>query len=138
MIIHSPQEMHDLGMRIGRALKAGDVILLVGEMGAGKTTLTRGIGEALGYTDVTSPTFVISKIYQGPLPLIHVDAYRLLGQEFGLFDDLDLETRIPKSATIIEWGQDFIDRIAPNHATITITPGESENERNVEIEGIAL
>jgi tRNA threonylcarbamoyladenosine biosynthesis protein TsaE len=138
MIISSVDEMVELGARIGATLQAGDVILLSGELGAGKTALTRGIGRALGFTDVTSPTFVIAKIHNGALPLVHVDAYRLLGHELAVFDDLDLETRISRSVTVIEWGEDFIDRIAPDHATITISHGVSENERIVELTGILL
>ncbi len=138
MIISSVDEMVELGARIGTTLQAGDVILLSGELGVGKTALTRGIGRALGFTDVTSPTFVIAKIYNGALPLVHVDAYRLLGQELATFDDLDLETRIPRSVTVIEWGESFIDRIAPDHATIRISHGASENERIVELTGISL
>ena len=70
--------MRDLGIRIGAQCAAGDLILLNGPLGAGKTVLVQGIGEALGILDVTSPTFVISRIHKAPLPLIHVDAYRLL------------------------------------------------------------
>jgi tRNA threonylcarbamoyladenosine biosynthesis protein TsaE len=138
MIISSVEEMVELGRKIGTTLKAGDVILLSGELGAGKTALTRGIGEALGFHDVASPTFVIAKIHNGPLPLVHVDAYRLIGQELAAFDDLDLETRIARSVTVIEWGENFINRIAPEHATITISAGKNEHERIVEIEGISL
>ena len=90
MIIDSPEAMESLGVRIGSQLKAGDVILLNGELGAGKTTLVRGIGASLGIAPITSPTFVISKIYTGDIPLVHVDAYRLIGNELALFDDLDL------------------------------------------------
>ncbi len=69
-----------------------------------KQRLTRGIGAALGIDEVTSPTFVITKIYPGSIPLVHVDAYRLIGQELAIFDDLDLEIRIPQSITVIEVG----------------------------------
>ena len=78
MKIASAQEMFDLGRKIGAQLRAGDLILLNGPLGAGKTVLVQGIGAALGFTEVTSPTFVISRIHKGPLPLIHVDTYRLL------------------------------------------------------------
>jgi len=138
MIIHSVKEMEELGLRIGQTLQLGDVLLLQGELGAGKTALTRGIGLALGFTDITSPTFVIAKIYTGPKPLVHVDAYRLQGQPFGSFDDLDLESRIPQSITVIEWGEGFIERLDANYATVTITHGASENERIVEISGLEL
>ena len=86
--------MHALGVRIGKLCQAGDLILLNGPLGAGKTVLVQGIGEALGISDVTSPTFVIARIHKGPLPLIHVDAYRLLegGNAAAFLDDLDLDS----------------------------------------------
>jgi len=130
--------MEELGLRIGQTLQLGDVLLLQGELGAGKTALTRGIGLALGFTDITSPTFVIAKIYAGPKPLVHVDAYRLQGQPYGSFDDLDLESRIPQSITVIEWGEGFMERLDVNYATVTITHGASENERIVELSGLEL
>ncbi len=139
MKINSPEEMFELGKRIGSKLQAGDVILLRGELGAGKTALTRGIGTSLGIDDVSSPTFVISKIYQGGrVPLIHVDAYRLMGSEFAGFDDLDLESRIPTSITVVEWGDGFVQRIADKFITVAISFGKSDSERIVEIEGLEL
>jgi tRNA threonylcarbamoyladenosine biosynthesis protein TsaE len=139
MNINSPEEMFELGKKIGSKLVAGDVILLRGELGAGKTTLTRGIGSALGIKDVSSPTFLISKIYQGgPLPLIHVDAYRLMGGELAGFDDLDLESRIPTSITVVEWGDGFVQRVVDKFITVAISFGLSDSERIVEIEGIDL
>lgn len=138
MIIASAQEMHDLGVKIGSRLKAGDVILLSGELGAGKTALARGIGAALGFNDVTSPTFVIAKIHMGDIPLVHVDAYRLLDENLASFDDLDIESWIPKSVTVIEWGEKFIERLNVKSATIRISQGSAEGERIVELEGISL
>jgi tRNA threonylcarbamoyladenosine biosynthesis protein TsaE len=139
MNINSPEEMFELGKKIGSKLVAGDVILLRGELGAGKTALTRGIGSALGIKDVSSPTFLISKIYQGgPLPLIHVDAYRLMGGELAGFDDLDLESRIPTSITVVEWGDGFVQRVADKFITVAISFGQSDSERIVDVEGIDL
>ena len=137
-VINSVEAMEDLGARIGAKLKAGDVILLRGELGAGKTALTRGIGSALGITDVSSPTFVISRIYPGRIPLVHVDAYRLMGSELAAFDDLDLDSRIPRSITVVEWGDGFVERIVDQFITIDIRIGESEEQRIVSIEGIDL
>jgi len=106
MKIASAQEMFDLGKRIGAQLRAGDLILLNGPLGAGKTVLVQGIGSALGFDEVTSPTFVISRIHKGPLSLIHVDTYRLLeGGKAALYlDDLDLDTARESAVTVIEWG----------------------------------
>ena len=93
MQITTPEEMFALGKRIGGHVRGGDLILLNGPLGAGKTLLVQGIGAALGFSDVTSPTFVISRTHKGPLPLIHVDVYRLLESDraAAFLDDLDLD-----------------------------------------------
>ena len=137
-MINSVTEMEELGSRIGAKLKAGDVVLLRGELGAGKTALTRGIGSALGITEVSSPTFVISRIYPGTIPLVHVDAYRLMGSELAAFDDLDLDSRIPRSITVVEWGDGFVERIVDQFITVDIKLGDSGEQRIVSIEGIDL
>ena len=80
--------------------------------------LFRSIGSALGFENITSPTFVISKIYKGTPNLIHVDAYRLQGEAHALFDDLDLESYLPNSVCVIEWGEGLISRIAEEYLEI--------------------
>ena len=137
-LISSVSEMEELGLLIGSKLSAGDVLLLNGELGAGKTALTRGIGRALEIDGVTSPTFVISKIYPGPIPLVHVDAYRLMGQELAVFDDLDLEVRIPQSITVIEWGRGFVERLRDFYIEIDIEFGQESDERIVTVQGLDL
>ncbi|MEI6294512.1 MAG: tRNA (adenosine(37)-N6)-threonylcarbamoyltransferase complex ATPase subunit type 1 TsaE [Actinomycetes bacterium] len=137
-IISSVIAMEDLGFLLGSKLSAGVVVLLSGELGSGKTALTRGIGRSLGIKNVTSPTFVISKIYPGRIPLVHVDAYRLIGQELAVFDDLDLELRIPQSVTVIEWGSGFVERLSDTFIEIDIEFGNSPDERVVTIKGIEL
>ncbi len=132
----SPIEMERLGFHIGNQLYAGDVISLNGELGAGKTALTRGIGLALGIENVTSPTFLISKIHPGTTPLIHVDAYRLIDQDLAAIDDLDLESRTPLSVTVIEWGRGFAERISEKVIEINIDFGFGPDDRNVEINGL--
>jgi len=120
--------MFDLGQRIGIQLKAGDLILLNGPLGAGKTVLTQGIGAALGISDVTSPTFVISRIHKGTLPLIHVDVYRL--QESGnaalYLDDLDLDTARERAVTVIEWGGAESARLSDERLEIDIDRSAEE------------
>ena len=138
MKIDSPEAMESLGVQIGSQLKAGDVVLLNGDLGAGKTTLVRGIGKALGIEQVTSPTFVISKIYPGVIPLVHVDAYRLIGNELALFDDLDLESRIPQSITIIEWGSGFVERLDQAFIEIDIEFGRETSDRIVHLKGLEI
>ena len=135
--INSAAQMEELGSEIGSTLKVGDLIVLRGELGAGKTTFTRGLGRALGIEGVTSPTFVISKIYPGVIPLVHVDAYRLMGNELALFDDLDLESRIPNSVTVIEWGGDFVGRLVDSYLAIDIEFGSGVDERVVKIESVS-
>ena len=114
--------MHALGKRIGTLCKAGDLILLNGPLGAGKTVLVQGIGEALGIPDVTSPTFVISRIHKAPLSLIHVDAYRLLegGNAAAYLDDLDLDSAAESAVTVIEWGGQESARLSDERLEITI------------------
>ena len=122
--------MHNLGKRIGAQCKAGDLILLNGPLGAGKTVLVQGIGEALGISDVTSPTFVISRIHKAALPLIHVDAYRLLdGGKAALYlDHLDLDSPRESAVTVIEWGGEESARLSEERLEIVIDRTNEERE----------
>ena len=124
--IFSAQEMHELGARIGAQLKPGDLLLLNGDLGAGKTVLVQGIAQALGIAGVTSPTFVISKSYKATLPLIHVDVYRLLdsGKAALFLDDLDLDSDRENSVTVIEWGGAESARLSDQRLEITIDRSE--------------
>jgi tRNA threonylcarbamoyladenosine biosynthesis protein TsaE len=128
--IQTAADMHSLGQRIGALCKAGDLILLNGPLGAGKTVLVQGIGEALGISEVTSPTFVISRIHKAPLTLIHVDAYRLLegGNAAAYLDDLDLDTPRESAVTVIEWGGDESARLSDERLEITIDRSEDIRE----------
>ena len=114
--------MHALGVRIGQQCQAGDLILLNGPLGAGKTVLVQGIGSALGIDGVTSPTFVISRIHKAELSLIHMDAYRLLegGNAAAFLDDLDLDSDRENSVTVIEWGGAESARLSDQRLEITI------------------
>lgn len=120
--ISTAQDMHDLGARIGAQLKPGDLLLLNGDLGAGKTVLVQGIAQALGIAGVTSPTFVISKSYTAALPLIHVDVYRLLdsGKAALFLDDLDIDSDRENSVTVIEWGGAESARLSDQRLEITI------------------
>ena len=136
MKIASAQEMFVLGKKIGARLRAGDLILLNGPLGAGKTVLVQGIGSALGFNEVTSPTFVISRIHKGPLSLIHVDAYRLLesGNAALYLDDLDLDTPRESAVTVIEWGGAESARLSDDRLVIYIV--RSDDERQVIIRAV--
>lgn len=122
--------MFDLGQRLGAQLRAGDLVLLTGLLGAGKTVLAQGIGAALGFTEITSPTFVISRIHKGSPSLIHVDAYRLLeGGNAALYlDDLDLDTPREDAVTVIEWGGAESARLSDERLEIEIDRTEDERE----------
>jgi tRNA threonylcarbamoyladenosine biosynthesis protein TsaE len=128
--------MFGLGQKLGAQLRAGDLLLLNGPLGAGKTVLVQGIGAALGFTDVTSPTFVISRIHKGSLSLIHVDAYRLLesGNAALYLDDLDLDTPRESAVTVIEWGGAESARLSDERLEIDID--RSDEEREVSIRAI--
>ena len=126
--------MFDLGISLSTQLKAGDLILINGPLGAGKTVLAQGIGKGLGIDDITSPTFVISRTHKGALPMIHVDAYRLIDTENPslYLDDLDLD--IENSVTVVEWGGAESARLSEDRLEISI---DRTNEiRQVEIKAI--
>ena len=126
--------MFELGISISAQLKAGDLVLINGPLGAGKTVLAQGIGKGLGIENITSPTFVISRTHKAALPMIHVDAYRLIDTDNpNLFlDDLDLDTE--NSVTVVEWGGAESARLSENRLEISI---DRTNEiRQVEIKAV--
>lgn len=117
--IATPEQMHELGRRIARQLVRGDIVALTGELGAGKTTLTRGIGEQLGVRGaVTSPTFVLARTHprENGVPLIHVDAYRLA--RAAELDDLDID--FAGSITVVEWPGGMLDGVSESMLALTI------------------
>lgn len=116
----TPEEMSAFGRELGAELRAGDLLVLTGPLGAGKTTLTRGLGAGLGVRGpVQSPTFVIARTHpnlgDGPA-LIHVDAYRL--GEAALVDDLDLD--IAHSVVVVEWGSGLVEELSDSRLEIVI------------------
>lgn len=129
--------MRELGAGIGRSCTGGDVIVLIGELGAGKTTLAQGIARGLGIVDaVTSPTFVIARVHPSPGPgpdFVHVDAYRL--GSLAEMDDLDLDSDVDTSVVVVEWGEGLAEGLSPTRLDIRImgpVTGEDET-RSVEI-----
>jgi len=116
------ESMRELGSGLATRLRAGDVVVLSGDLGAGKTTFTQGIGVGLGVRgDVTSPTFVISRVHPslgGGPPLVHVDAYRLGG--VAELDDLDLDTSLDDAVTVVEWGEGIAEGLADDRVEVRI------------------
>lgn len=126
------EDTRAFGARLATILKPGDLIILNGPLGAGKTALVQGIGAGLGVQGaVTSPTFVISRVHRGPLPLVHVDAYRL--GEFEI-DDLDLDASVEDSVTVVEWGTGKAEKLAGSYLEIVIARRDDDT-RTVELVG---
>ena len=132
VIISSADEMFDLGVKLSKELTSSDVIILTGDLAAGKTIFAKGIGHGLGHQVVTSPTFVISRIYKGKPNFIHIDAYRLLGSGQNSFIDLDFESYLTSSVFVIEWGIEFVDSLTDQYLEVRISPGQDESSRVVE------
>ena len=108
-----------LGRAIGRHLRAGDLVILTGSLGAGKTALTKGIGAGMGVAGtVMSPTFVIARVHAGDPPLVHVDAYRLTGTVE--LDDLDLDTDLGRGAVVVEWGEGVAEQLTEQRLIVAL------------------
>ncbi|WP_326838175.1 tRNA (adenosine(37)-N6)-threonylcarbamoyltransferase complex ATPase subunit type 1 TsaE [Amycolatopsis rhabdoformis] len=120
----TPDDTMAFGRTLGASLRAGDLVLLAGPLGAGKTTLTRGIADGLGVGGrVSSPTFVLARVHAaGPagVPLIHVDAYRL-GGDLAQLDDLDLDTDLERSAVVVEWGEGSAERLSTDYLVVRMS-----------------
>jgi tRNA threonylcarbamoyladenosine biosynthesis protein TsaE len=121
-LVPGAAQMRQLGVRLAGLLRPGDLVVLAGPLGAGKTTLVQGIGDGLGVRGpVTSPTFVIARVHpslRGGPDLVHADAYRL-GSRLEV-DDLDLDADLDHSVTVVEWGEGLVEALAPAHLLITI------------------
>lgn len=140
--VTSPEQMQALGRRIAGLLRPGDLVMLSGELGAGKTTLTRGLGEGLGVRGaVTSPTFVIARVHpslRGGPALVHVDAYRL-GGGLDEMEDLDLDVSLPESVVVVEWGDGKVEELSDDRLQVQIhrAVGDTDDEqRSVTLVGI--
>ena len=132
--VATAEEMHQLGQKLSTHLRAGDLVLVNGPLGAGKTVLAQGVGAGLGITGITSPTFVISRVHKAAVPFIHVDAYRLVDSENPnlYLDDLDLD--VAGSITLIEWGGAESARLSEDRLEITID--RSDDVRKVDIKPV--
>lgn len=137
LAVPTAEAMHDLGRALAALLRPGDLVVLVGDLGAGKTTLTQGVGDGLGVRGpVTSPTFVLSRVHPslvGGPALVHVDAYRLGSAEE--VDDLDLDASLEESVTVVEWGTGLVEQLAADRLVVELerpaTAEEGEGRRAV-------
>jgi tRNA threonylcarbamoyladenosine biosynthesis protein TsaE len=130
----SPDQTRAVAAALGELLAPGDLVLLVGDLGAGKTVFVQGLARGLGVEEpVTSPTFTIVQEYAGRLPLVHVDVYRL--DRLQDVYDLGLEEAGDRGATVVEWG-DLVEQAVPaEHLVIRIDPGAADTERVLEVTG---
>jgi tRNA threonylcarbamoyladenosine biosynthesis protein TsaE len=119
-VLPTPEDTFALGRALAGILGSGDLVVLVGPLGAGKTALTQGIGAGLGVREpVTSPTFVIARVHRSDrVPLVHVDAYRL--GSVADVDDLDLDVTVADSVTVVEWGQGLVEQLADEHLEVRL------------------
>jgi tRNA threonylcarbamoyladenosine biosynthesis protein TsaE len=150
LVVPSAHAMRALGRDLAGLLTDGDLVVLTGDLGAGKTTLTQGIGAGLGVRDdITSPTFVVARVHpplgRGP-SLVHVDAYRL--SSIAELDDLDLDASLEDSVTVVEWGEGLVEDLAANRLEVRlrrprgdeaggadVAPVDGDEPRSVQITG---
>lgn len=138
LLVPTAEEMRALGARIAASLRPGDLVVLTGGLGAGKTTLVQGIGAGLGVAGpVVSPTFVIARVHKdGRVPLVHVDAYRL--GSVGEVDDLDLDAALDESVTVVEWGEGLVEDLSGARLEVRLdrSADPAEETRRVTLTGV--
>ncbi len=138
LVLPEVDDTRALGSQLGRMLRAGDLVVLTGGLGAGKTTLTQGLGEALGVRGaVTSPTFVIARVHPstvGGPPLVHVDAYRLGGALE--LDDLDLDAAVVESVTVGAWGHGLVEDLAEDRLEVVLDVDPASEVRTATVTGV--
>lgn len=137
MVLRTVQDTRAFGAELGKQLRAGDLVVLTGDLGAGKTTLTQGLAQGLGVRGpVTSPTFVIARVHPslvGGPPLVHVDAYRLRGLDE--LDGLDLDASLEESVTVVEWGHGLVETLADDVLEVTLVADEDSEARTATVTG---
>ncbi|MGZ6827331.1 MAG: tRNA (adenosine(37)-N6)-threonylcarbamoyltransferase complex ATPase subunit type 1 TsaE [Mycobacteriales bacterium] len=128
------------GRELAGQLRAGDLVVLNGPLGAGKTALTQGIAEGLGIPSrVTSPTFVIARVHPGPLPLVHVDAYRLRDAAASSgrldLDDLELDEELDRAVVVVEWGEGVVEALSDSHLDVRLERHDDDT-RTITVTGV--
>ena len=129
VLVPTADRMRDLAAGLATSCRSGDLIVPIGDLGAGKTTFVQGLGRGLGVSEsVTSPTFVISRVHEvaGGIDLVHVDAYRL-GDAVDL-DDLDLDATLADCVTVVEWGEGKVEHLSPDRLTVRIDRSDDEGD----------
>jgi tRNA threonylcarbamoyl adenosine modification protein YjeE len=133
VVLPEPADTAALGRSLAELLEPGDLVVLTGPLGAGKTVVVQGIGAGLGVPGrVTSPTFVLARVHRGGrLPLVHVDAYRLGSVEE--VDDLDLDADLASSVTAVEWGGGLVEQLADAHLVVRLERAADTEQRTAEL-----
>lgn len=130
----TPEDTRELGRALAGVLEPGDLVVLSGPLGAGKTVLVQGIGAGLGVEGtVVSPTFVIARVHRGRLPLVHVDAYRL--GSVAEVDDLDLDATAAESVTAVEWGEGLVEGLSDAHLAVRLDRDRADEVRVATVTG---
>lgn len=138
VVLATADEARGFGRALATLLRAGDLVVLTGELGAGKTTLTQGLGEGLGVRGpITSPTFVIARVHpseRGGPDLVHVDAYRL--GSLDELEDMDLDASVDGSVTVVEWGSGMVEQLTDSHLAITVMADRESEVRRLRLEAV--
>jgi len=133
VVSRSVEETRALGEELGRdVLRAGDVVVLTGELGTGKTALAQGVGRGLGVDGpVVSPTFTLVREYEGRIRLCHVDVYRL--ERVQEIHELGIEEQLEESVTLVEWGEAVVSALPSDRLEVRLTAGAGPDERIIEL-----
>ncbi len=137
-VLRTVEDTRAFGRQLAGQLRAGDLVVLSGPLGAGKTALTQGIGEGLGVTGrVTSPTFVIARAHRGPLPLVHVDAFRLRdgGLDLKNLDDLELDEELDRAVVVVEWGEGVVEALSDSRLEVVLER-HADDSRTATVTGV--
>ena len=132
VVLPTLDDTHAFGARLAGVLRAGDLLVLTGPLGAGKTALVQGVGQGLQVSGtVVSPTFVIARVHRGRLPLVHVDAYRL--HDVAQVDDLDLDVELADAVTAVEWGAGLVESLTDARLEIALDRAPDSEVRSARL-----